>query len=51
MPTDPDQHEEHVDVVDQDDAPTGQEYSPPALIALGSFEELTQGPGPSCVMA
>ena len=50
MRNDPDQPEERVDIVDQDDAPPAQEYTPPALVALGSFEELTQGGGvPVCM--
>ena len=51
MRIDPDRAEERVDIVDQDDPPAAQEYAPPALIELGTFEELTQGPGvPTCMM-
>jgi hypothetical protein len=46
---DPDQPKERVNIADQDDTSPGEEYTPPALIALGSFEELTQGFGvPVC---
>jgi hypothetical protein len=52
MRIDPDQPEVRVDIVDQDDPPTAQEYTPPALIVLGTLEELTQANGlPSCQMA
>jgi hypothetical protein len=52
MRIDPDRPEERVDIVDQDDAPPAQEYTPPALIVLGTLEELTHANGgPVCVMA
>ena len=51
MRIDPDQPDERLDSADQDDAPSTPEYTPPALIALGSFEELTHGAGiPVCAL-
>ena len=52
MRIDPDRPDERVDIVDQDDAPPAQEYTPPALIVLGTLEELTHANGgPVCIMA